>query len=61
MQSILKRRHTEWTLMTVVLVALFAPPTLAQQLSGSPGSPSATEFIKGDQLPPPPTPFGGVI
>jgi arylsulfatase len=33
----------------------------AQQVTGTPGSPSATTTIDGKQLPPPPTPFGGVI
>jgi arylsulfatase A-like enzyme len=34
---------------------------LAQQVSGVPGSPSATTTIDGRQLPAPPTKFGGVI
>jgi arylsulfatase A-like enzyme len=34
---------------------------VSQQISGTPGAPSATEVIQGDQLPPPPLPFGGVI
>jgi len=33
----------------------------AQQITGVPGSPSATTTIDGKQLPPPPAPFGGVI
>ncbi len=33
----------------------------AQQITGVPGSPSATTTIDGSQLPPPPTKFGGVI
>jgi hypothetical protein len=33
----------------------------AQQINGTPGSPSATQVIDGTQLPPPPLPFGGVI
>jgi len=33
----------------------------AQQTTGTPGSPSATTTIPGNQLPPPPPPFGGVI
>src|SRR5262245_44342233 len=35
--------------------------TAAQQITGVPGSPSATTTIQGDQLPPPPAKFGGVI
>src|ERR1700722_18277043 len=33
----------------------------AQQITGVPGSPSATVTLDGKQLPPPPLPFGGVI
>ena len=33
----------------------------AQQVTGTPGSPSATTTIEGGQLPPPPQPFGGKI
>src|SRR5437879_2522807 len=33
----------------------------AQQINGTPGSPSATQVIKGNQIPAPPLPFGGVI
>lgn len=38
-----------------------AVPGMAQQITGVPGSPSATVTIDGKQLPPPPMPFGGVI
>ena len=37
------------------------PQALAQQITGVPGSPSATTTIDGKQLPPPPPKFGGVI
>ena len=33
----------------------------AQQIIGTPGSPSATTTIPGNQLPAPPEPFGGII
>src|SRR5271170_6557605 len=33
----------------------------AQQITGVPGTPSATTTINGAQLPPPPPKFGGVI
>ena len=33
----------------------------AQQVTGTPGAPSATTTIDGKQLPPPPEKFGGVI
>jgi arylsulfatase len=62
--------------ISVALAALFmagrvSPPVGAQQRSaavapapqttGTPGSPSATTTISGEQLPPPPEKFGGVI
>ena len=37
------------------------PETFAPQITGTPGSPSATTTIDGKQLPPPPPKFGGVI
>jgi arylsulfatase A-like enzyme len=36
-------------------------PGMAQQLTGTPGSPSATITLNGKQLPPPDPQFGGVI
>ena len=48
-------------LATLFLVPLTAFGTLAQQVTGAPGSPSATTTIEGNQLPPPPPKFGGVI
>src|SRR5262245_10991835 len=42
-------------------VLLATGPTLAQQVTGSPGSPSATTTIEGSQLPPPPQEFKGKI
>jgi arylsulfatase A-like enzyme len=36
-------------------------PVAAQQVTGAPGSPSATTTIDGKQIPPPPPKFGGVI
>src|SRR6516164_7043312 len=36
-------------------------PAMAQQTTGTPGSPSATTTIPGNQLPAPPPKFGGVI
>jgi arylsulfatase A-like enzyme len=38
-----------------------APSAMAQQVTGTPGSPSATTTITGKQLPPPDPKFGGVI
>jgi arylsulfatase A-like enzyme len=52
----------------VLLVAMPAlaqqggkPKTFTPQVTGVPGSPSATTTISGKQLPPPPPKFGGVI
>jgi arylsulfatase len=46
----------------VALGVLFAnEPTLAQQMTGAPGSPSATTTVPSDQLPPPPPKFDGVV
>jgi arylsulfatase A-like enzyme len=45
----------------VSLLALGCVPALAQQVTGVPGTPSATTTIDGKQLPPPDPKFGGVI
>ena len=45
----------------IVAVMLAAAPAFAQQITGTPGSPSATETIDGKYLPPPPAKFGGEI
>ena len=47
-------------LLGVLLVGV--TPAYAQEITGTPGSPSATTTIDGKQLPPPPdTEFGGTI
>src|SRR5207249_3353181 len=47
---------------TACLMFLLVAPTVnAQQITGTPGSPSATTTISGEQLPAPPGKFGGVI
>ena len=38
-----------------------SPAAVAQQTSGTPGSPEATTTITGNQIPPPDPKFGGVI
>jgi hypothetical protein len=43
------------------LAIMDVAPAAAQQITGVPGSPSATMTIDGKQLPPPAPPFGGVI
>ena len=58
------RRSTLWRIATSAAFSIglaFATDASAQQITGAPGSPSATETIDGKQLPPPPPPFGGVI
>jgi arylsulfatase A-like enzyme len=51
------------SLVAALTVAwLFAASSArAQQITGTPGSPSSTVTLDGKQLPPPPMPFGGVI
>jgi len=44
-----------------LLALLVATPAFAQQITGVPGSPSATTTIQGDQIPAPPQKFGGKI
>jgi arylsulfatase A-like enzyme len=41
--------------------SLTALPTIAQQVNGVPGSPSATTTIDGKYVPAPPAPFGGTV
>jgi len=39
----------------------YLPGAMAQQITGTPGSPSATTTLNGKQLPPSPPKFGGTI
>ena len=48
-------------LIAILVLLLAAIPAPAQQVTGVPGSPSATTTIDGKQLPAPPQKFGGVI
>ena len=57
----MKRRLAASTLAASVGAVLFTVAAMAQQITGVPGSPSATTTISGAQLPPPPPKFGGVI
>ena len=57
-QSLIHVGLATLTLAAVVSVSLPAP---GQQITGTPGSPSATTTIGGKQLPPPDPKFGGVI
>jgi arylsulfatase len=54
---------TRPSLRLLMLVSVLSAPlaTMAQQITGTPGSPSATMTIDGKQLPQPDLPFGGTI
>ena len=57
-----KRSRSFLLSLTCSAIALLAAmPVMAQQITGTPGSPSATTTIPGNQLPPPDPKFGGVI
>jgi arylsulfatase len=47
--------------LSFLVGAITATSVSAQQITGTPGSPSATTTITGKQLPPPDPKFGGVI
>jgi arylsulfatase A-like enzyme len=49
------------TLLFVALLVTMAASAGAQQITGTPGAPSATITIPGDQIPAPPQKFGGRI
>jgi arylsulfatase A-like enzyme len=49
------------TLLTLTLALLGCAPAMAQQTTGTPGSPGATTTIDGKFLPPAPPKFGGEI
>jgi len=65
----MRRKRAKWngkiTATLAAVVALLslagAPSAAAQQVTGTPGSPSTTTTIDGKQIPPPPPKFGGVI
>ncbi|NKL76293.1 arylsulfatase [Rhizobium leguminosarum] len=48
-------------ILSASVLVLTAGSSLAQQTTGTPGSPSATTTIDGKYLPNPPSPFGGTI
>ena len=48
-------------LVTASCLIAWSPPAAAQQITGTPGAPSATTTVDGRYLPNPPAPFGGVI
>jgi arylsulfatase len=49
------------TAVILIAVVFTALPALAQKVTGTPGSPSATTTVSNKQLPPPDPKFGGVI
>ena len=55
-RAILRRALAGCALLVVTVATSYA-----QQITGTPGSPSATTTIDGKYLPPPPAPFGGTI
>jgi hypothetical protein len=50
--------HNGLSLLTTVAAMFVALPAPAQEITGTPGSPSATTTITGEQLPAPPGQFG---
>jgi arylsulfatase A-like enzyme len=52
-----------WAMVSlgILLSPIISSTANAQQIYGTPGSPSATMTLDGKQLPPPPIKFGGVI
>lgn len=49
------------SILSTTALLLVSQPALAQQITGTPGTPGATTTIDGKQLPPPDPKFGGVI
>ena len=49
------------SISALTLIAVASVPASAQQITGVPGSPSATTTIDGAQIPPPPQKFEGKI
>jgi arylsulfatase A-like enzyme len=58
---VMHRRSVFGAVAFGMVAALFAASALAQQLTGTLGSPSATTTVSSRQLPPPDPKFGGVI
>lgn len=52
---------TAFLALAIAGTSLASAPAFAKQVTGTPGSPSATISISGSQLPPPDPKFGGVI
>src|SRR5512132_4402911 len=54
-------KPTTLFVISIICAVLVSVPATAQTITGTPGSPSATTTLQGDQIPPPPPKFGGVI
>ena len=59
--SVCARCRLTITTLFILLSGVLAPVALPQQVTGTPGSPDASNTTKGKQLPAPPPKFGGVI
>src|SRR5215470_3331680 len=57
----LAERYWVSALMLALMIGTTASSPVAQQITGTPGAPSATMTINGEQLPAPPPKFEGVI
>jgi arylsulfatase len=60
-RNFLKSRRSLLAAVSVAAVFGLAYPTVAQEITGTPGSPSATTTVDGKYLPNPPPAFGGEI
>ena len=60
-RDFVKLRRGLLTAVSLVLLSGLACPAVAQEITGTPGSPSATTTIDGKYLPNPPPAFGGEI
>ena len=59
--SKLLNRWVSKLVLSLALLLFGDLSSMAQQIMGIPGSPTATRSINGEQLPPPPMKFGGKI
>jgi arylsulfatase A-like enzyme len=59
--AIFSLRYWSAALLAAMLLTVTAVSSFAQQITGTPGAPSATVTLDGKQLPAPPMKFGGVI
>ena len=60
-KQIFRLRDFLSALLAAATLCALAVPSIAQDVTGTPGSPSATTTLSGKQLPPPDPKFGGVI